>query len=238
LQIKVVLGLRSSLGVVHYLYTGTYQTLEVKGKDAASPTHIRFEQALLTFVLASEHDLSDLERLAREEITMIGSCVTLVEVLNTARKVFSKMAWSWFHEYLQARAKEQFNLDHTFFTGGVYIKSVGDGELHRFMTCHLLETFSEKLTLTLQKRESRCLNQEQPDVVWDEIENAAIQTHDCSHHHDGHQTGMCTKSDEMAFEFPDVPCEGVDDVISLENSLWDETLTQHMMIKIYVHHFP
>jgi hypothetical protein len=209
--------------LVHYLYTGTYQALGAKGEDTALPAHIRFEQALLTFVLAAGYDLSDLERLAKEQITMIGSCVAFVEVLNTARKVFSKMAWSWFHEYLQTRAKEQFNLNYTFFTSGAYIKSVGDGELHRFMTCHLLETFSEKLTLTLQRRKSRCLTQEQPDVVWDEIENAAIQTHDCSHHHDGHQTGMCTESDEMALEFPDVPCEGVDDVISLENPVWEET---------------
>jgi hypothetical protein len=51
--------------LVHYLYTGTYQTLEVKGEDAASPTHIGFEQALLTFVLASEYDLSDLESTLR-----------------------------------------------------------------------------------------------------------------------------------------------------------------------------
>jgi hypothetical protein len=31
--------------LVHYLYTGTYQALEVKREDAASPAHIRFEQA-------------------------------------------------------------------------------------------------------------------------------------------------------------------------------------------------
>jgi hypothetical protein len=49
---------------------------------------------LLAFVLTSAYDLSDLERLAREQIIIISSCVALVEVLNTARKVFLKIAWS------------------------------------------------------------------------------------------------------------------------------------------------
>jgi type IV secretory pathway VirB10-like protein len=117
------------------------------------------------------------------------------------RKEFSKVASSWFHKYLQARAKEQFDLDHTFFTSKAFIESVGKGTLHRFMTCHLLEIFSEKLTRTLQRGESRCLDKGKSDAVPDEVE----------------------ASEETSLEFPNVSCEEVDDVISLENSIRDET---------------
>jgi hypothetical protein len=209
--------------LVHYLYTGTYQTLEAKGEVAATPAHTKFKQALLTFVLASAYELQDLERLAKEQIEIYGSHMALVEVLDTVRKEFSKVASSWFHKYLQARAKEQFDLDHTFFTSKAFIESVGKGTLHRFMTCHLLEIFSEKLTRTLQRGESRCLDKGKSDAVPDEVEDAAVKTHHCTCYHGGHQTGMYTASEETSLEFPNVSCEEVDDVISLENSIRDET---------------
>jgi hypothetical protein len=75
--------------LVHYLYTGTYRALEAKGEAAASPAHIKFEQALLTFVLASAYKLQDLEILAKEQIEIYGSRMALVEVLDTARNEFN-----------------------------------------------------------------------------------------------------------------------------------------------------
>jgi hypothetical protein len=81
-----------------------------------------------------------------------------VEVLHAVKKEFSKIAWSWPHQYLQARAEEQFDLDHTLFTSKAFIESIGKGTLHRFMTCHLLEIFSEKLIHKVQRREHRGLD--------------------------------------------------------------------------------
>lgn len=209
--------------LVHYLYTGTYQTLEAKGEDTVAPAHIKFKQAFLTYVLASTYEVQDLERLAKEQIKRHGSHMALVEVLETVRKEFSKMARCWFHEYLQARAKEQFDLDFTFFTSKAFIDSVGKGTLHRFTTSHLLEIFSEKLTHTLHRRESCCLEKDKPYAVLDEVEEAAIKTHHCPCSHGGHQTGMYTGGDEMPFEFLNASCEDVDDVIPLENSVCAET---------------
>jgi hypothetical protein len=203
--------------LVHYLYTGTYQALEVKEEGAATPAHIKFKQALLTFILASTHELPDLERLAKKQIGILGSCMALVEVLNTAEKEFSKLTWSWFHEYLQDRAKEQFDLNHTFFTSRAFIESIGEGTLHKFMTCHLLKTFSEKLTNTLQRRESR-RNKEELDAVLVDVEGAPVKIDHCPWDDSEHQTA----SDDMSFDFLDVPKE-VDDAISLDNSVCDET---------------
>ncbi|KAH7093803.1 hypothetical protein FB567DRAFT_516101 [Paraphoma chrysanthemicola] len=212
--------------LVHYLYTGKYQALGAKEEGAVAPAHIEFEQALLTFILATAYDLSDLESLAKEQITKSGSCMTLAEVLNTARNEFPELAWSWFHEYLQARAKEQFDVDHTYFTRGAYINSVGVGPLHTFMACYLLETFSEKLTLTLQGRESHCLGEEIPEAVLNGVEEGAEQSHCCLHRHGGHRTGVCTGSDETSFEFLDAACdasrEDADAATSLESSAWDK----------------
>ncbi|KAK7177680.1 hypothetical protein PSPO01_16274 [Paraphaeosphaeria sporulosa] len=209
--------------LVHYLYTGTYQTLQAKGEDAVAPAHIKFKQALLTFVLASAYELPDLEKLAKEQIERHGSHMAVVDVLDTVRKEFSKMARCWFHEYMQARTKEQFDLDFTFFTSKAFINSVGEGALHKFMACHLVELFSAKLTHILQRGESRCLDKAEPDAVLDEVEEAAVKTHHCPCYHGGHRTGMCTASDETSFESLDVSCEMADDVVSLESSVWDET---------------
>ncbi|KAH4677974.1 hypothetical protein HBI68_196530 [Parastagonospora nodorum] len=173
--------------LVHYLYTGTYQALEAKGEATAPPAHLKFEQALSTFVLASTYELQTLEILAKERIKMYGNRMALVEILDTARKEFSKLAWSWFHEYLQARAEEQFDLDHTFFTSTAFVESIGEGTLYRFMMSHLLQIFSGKLTHTLQSRKSHDLGNKTPDAVLDEIEGASVNTHSC---HCRHPTGV------------------------------------------------
>jgi hypothetical protein len=208
--------------LVHYLYTGTYQTLEAEEEDAVARAYTKFKQAFLTFVLASAYELHDLERLAKEQIKRHGSQMALVEVLETVRKEFSKISRCWFHEYLQARAKEEFDLDYTFCTSKAFIKSVGEGTLHRFMTSHLLEIFSDKLTDSLQRRECCCLEEEKPYAVLDKVEEAAVKTHHYPCHYGEHQTGMNKGSDEMSFEFPNASCEDVADVISLENSVYDE----------------
>jgi hypothetical protein len=131
---------------------------------------------------------------------------------------FSKLAWSWFHEYLQARATEQFYLDHTFFTTKAFVESVGKGTLYRFITCHLLEIFSEKLTHELKSRKRYDLGKEMPDAVLDEIQDVPVNTHSCPCCHGGHPTSVYTASDEMSFKFPDASCTEVGDVMSLENS--------------------
>jgi hypothetical protein len=173
--------------LVHYLYTGTYQALEAKGKATAPPAHIKFEQALSTFVLASTYELQTLEILAKEQIKMYGSRMTLVEILDTARKEFSKLAWSWFHEYLQARAEEQFDLDYTFFTSTAFVESIGEGTLYRFMMSHLLQIFSRKLSHALQSRKSHDLGNKTPDTVLEKIEAVPVNAHSC---HCRHPTGM------------------------------------------------
>lgn len=188
--------------LVHYLYTGTYQTLETKSDDAASMTHIKFKQALLVFAIATMYELPDLEGLAKEQIRTHGSLMALDEVLDTTKKCtwFPKMAWSWFHEYLQDRVKEQFDLDYAYFTRKVYINSVGDGALHKFMTCHLLETFTEKLTHVLQKWEGHCVNEERADAVLDGVEDTAGQAQ-CFPRCDGkHPTASRIVSHKMSSE--------------------------------------
>jgi hypothetical protein len=205
--------------LVHYLYTGTYQALGAKGEDSRTSVPIKFKEALLVFSLASTYELPDLEKLAKEQIKRYGNDMALVEVLDTAREEFSKMTRGWFHEYLQFRAEEQFELDYAFFTSKAYIESVGEGTLHRFMTCHLLEIFSNKLTHTLQRRGSRRQNVEESDIVLDEVDHVAVQTHHCSCCSGRHERNMSIAGDDMSFEFPNASCGDIDDVRSLESSL-------------------
>ena len=95
--------------LTHYLYTGTYQALEANGEDATPPVHIKFKRAWLTFSLASTYELYGLERLARAQIKMFGSQMTLVEVLETVEQDFSKISWPWFHEYCNLGPKSNLN---------------------------------------------------------------------------------------------------------------------------------
>jgi hypothetical protein len=154
--------------------------------------------------------LQDLEGLAKEQIEIYGSDMALVEILDTVRKEFSRMDSSWFHEYLQSRAQEQFDLDYTLFTSKAFIESLGKDTLYRFMTSHLLEIFSEKLTHTLHERK--------PVTALDEVESTDLGTHYYPCYPGGHETDRRTSSNGMSFEFPNAPRGDVDDVITLETS--------------------
>jgi hypothetical protein len=208
--------------LVHYLYTGTYQTLEAKGEEAVVPAQTEFKQALWTFVFASAYELHDLERLAKEQIETHGSRMAFVELLDTSKQEFSKMTWCWFHDYLQARARKEFDLDYTIFTSEAFMESAGEGKLLKFMTCLLLEMFSEKLAQTMQTKESPCLDKARPRAVLNEVEKAAVNAHHYPCYQGEHQPDMCTASDETSFDSLDVSCEQADDMISLKSSEWNE----------------
>lgn len=92
----------------------------------------------------------------------------------------------------------KFSLDYKYSTRKVYMDSVGDGQLHRFMTGHLLEPFTEKLTHILQKWEGHCVNKERADAVFDGVEDTARQTHCFSRCHGRHPTGSRIESRKMS----------------------------------------
>jgi hypothetical protein len=76
--------------LVHYLYTGTYQTLEATVEGAVATAHINLKQALLTIVLASAYEIQSLERLVKEQIEIYGGRMSFVQVLDTVKEEFPK----------------------------------------------------------------------------------------------------------------------------------------------------
>lgn len=132
--------------LAHYLYTGTYHTLEANGEDATLPVHSKFKQAWLTLSLAFTYELRGLEKLAREQIELHGSQMSLAEVLKSMEQDFSGVSCSWSNEYLQSRVREQFDLDHTILTSEAFFESVGEGALHKLITRYVLQLFSAQHT--------------------------------------------------------------------------------------------
>jgi hypothetical protein len=85
-------GVSAAIGhtLVHYLYTGTYQTLEATVEGAVATAHINLKQALLTIVLASAYEIQSLERLVKEQIEIYGGRMSFVQVLDTVKEEFPK----------------------------------------------------------------------------------------------------------------------------------------------------
>jgi hypothetical protein len=85
--------------LVHFLYTGVYETL---GSGAEESWSLQLRRALRVYVAADIYVLPGLQQLATREIISNAENLDLPEVFEAVRADFEKLsAKSWFHDYLQ-----------------------------------------------------------------------------------------------------------------------------------------
>ncbi|KAL5371613.1 hypothetical protein PMIN06_012783 [Paraphaeosphaeria minitans] len=139
--------------LVHYLYTGRFQTLGLEVDGFASQAGYAFKQALLTYVTAVTYSLLGLEQLAKQHIEEHGACLEIVIIFKTIDEGFSKFGcYGWFCEYLEDRISKEFERDHTLFASDTFSDSLGKGSLNSFVMRYVAKLFSAKLTQTSQEK--------------------------------------------------------------------------------------
>ena len=77
--------------LVHYLYTGTYQTLCNKNISPGEETNIEFKQAILAYVVATDHQLHGLKQLAKRKVKQLGTEMSIYDIVNNVKESTRKM---------------------------------------------------------------------------------------------------------------------------------------------------
>lgn len=120
--------------LLHYLYTGTYQTLKPrevsvitsdkttghKGNNKACDTErlLEYKRGVRLYCVAKTYDLCQLEMLSIDQIESFDDVISIWDTLDIAEEAYRKLPdhdW-WFTMYLQQKMQAAISKDHHFLT--------------------------------------------------------------------------------------------------------------------------
>jgi hypothetical protein len=133
--------------IVHFLYTGRYETLFDEPLDAQQQAVAEFERSILVYCAASSLDLGDLKELARKKAEDLGQSLSLrdIQLLSAAVSKNIPSNDSWLDNYVLQRVAKEFAANKTIFAvegdllEGIGKTSVFDRAFVRHMASILTE---------------------------------------------------------------------------------------------------
>ena len=135
--------------IVHYLYTGSYQTLESKPSSVPEQDEFGLKQALLVYRAASSHALDDLQQLAMLRIEEHTAAMDLNRVLDITRSQFPKKSEvsGTMQEFIRKRIQKAFEEDHTVFADDAFCTGLlKEHRMNDWVMRHVIQLMSDKLT--------------------------------------------------------------------------------------------
>ncbi|KAK4183655.1 hypothetical protein QBC35DRAFT_91736 [Podospora australis] len=93
--------------LVHYLHTGTYETLKPKPVDNLTQQLVELKTSIQAYAAARAYELPDLMKLAEAKIEKFGSGIPLPALLEVARDAHPTLNDNddWFLDFLRARIR-------------------------------------------------------------------------------------------------------------------------------------
>jgi len=119
--------------LVHFLYTGTYQTLKpssVSNGDVSGDI-LEYKRSLKVYSVAKTYGLGELEHYAREKIQRYGSEMSITDVLAVAEDSDFESGeedegQTWSMKYLQEKLMAEYAKDEDIFVSEGFLKSLGN----------------------------------------------------------------------------------------------------------------
>ncbi|KAK6222524.1 hypothetical protein QIS74_04226 [Colletotrichum tabaci] len=165
--------------LVHYLYTGTWQTLHENHSQHDSETSAHFETSVHVYAAARAYSLPDLAELAKENICQSADALPALDVIVLAAGACELLPDddSWFLAFIKLRVehlfKEPASLNQSVFLGCFRVNT----PYSKILAETLVLICCENL-LSLQSAESRDLSRPEPSTV---SETDATPSTDASH---------------------------------------------------------
>jgi hypothetical protein len=140
--------------LVHYLYTGTYQTLKLEGISDLSDSETEYRRAGLVYCTARLYGLDRLAEHAMQNMELFEKDLSAFQVLDTARELYPKLPADeiWFPEHLKAKIETAFEADQTIFTQDQFLSRIGNAATFtRALVKMIAEIYNEKITIIAKK---------------------------------------------------------------------------------------
>lgn len=129
--------------LVHYLYTGTYETLRCSSSEGLRRA-IEFRRSVHVYHAARMYGIDGLVQYAKEYMRRFDDAATLFDILDVGREVFSKLPndETWFQEYIAEKMNSALEADQESFKDNLLRYGVGqDIRFDPLIVQFFLDTF-------------------------------------------------------------------------------------------------
>jgi hypothetical protein len=134
--------------LVHYLCTGTYQTLDNTDASTANNGRVEFKRAVLAYFTAMTYELHGLQQLAMENVEHWGKEMTTLDIFDLVDQEFPDFLdkTGWLNDYLKKKVKATFEDECTSFTKGAILDRIGNVELIKMLAKCIVELYTTMVT--------------------------------------------------------------------------------------------
>ncbi|KAL2175899.1 uncharacterized protein P884DRAFT_204639 [Thermothelomyces heterothallicus CBS 202.75] len=135
--------------LVHYLHTGTYESLKPKPTDAMSKQICELKTSIQTYAAARTYDLPELMRLAEAKIEKYGKGLPLPALLEAARDAYPNLTEgdAWFLNYLRSRIRPHLKDPKSLMGSNLLDQISGILSPNRVLLRTVLELFCERIVV-------------------------------------------------------------------------------------------
>ncbi|KAL2143009.1 hypothetical protein VTI28DRAFT_468 [Corynascus sepedonium] len=135
--------------LVHYLHTGTYDSLKPKGTDVMSKQICELRTSIQTYAAARKYELPGLMRLAESKIDKYGKGIPLPALLEVARDAYPTLTEgdAWFLNYLRSRIRPHLKDPKSLMGSNLLDQISGILSPNRVLLRTVLELFCEQIVV-------------------------------------------------------------------------------------------
>jgi hypothetical protein len=141
--------------LVHYLYTGTYQTLKSQG---VSCPLTEYRRGILVYCVARLYELNGLADHAIRIIGLFDKMLSIFQVLDIASNVYPKLLEdeTWLPDYLKTKIGAAFKADETIFSQERFLNHIGEATAFtKALVKIMVGIYTEKITSKAKKEGDR-----------------------------------------------------------------------------------
>ncbi|PYI24935.1 hypothetical protein BP00DRAFT_452611 [Aspergillus indologenus CBS 114.80] len=204
--------------VVHYLHTGSYQTLRPAGGSDWTKTEYR--RSVLVYGAAARYELLGLQTLARKYLQKLDTHLSIFDVLGVARTVYGGGKGStipdydpWFFEvYVRGKMADAFVEDRDLFERPRFQYLLGaETGFDRFLVQALVSIYEARIA-ELEKRAMRNGGGLQPREGYEDLRSVGVG---------GERSAVVAGLEDIAEEYPDERTVELDDLDEAEGGVYE-----------------
>ncbi|KAI9752010.1 MAG: hypothetical protein M1835_001139, partial [Candelina submexicana] len=143
--------------LVHYLYTGTYQTLKPRDVSGEVERITEYKRNVQLYCAAKTYGLGGLELLVKGNIENFEETISIFNLLDIAEEAYEKLSDDevWFTDHLAKELKVAFNTDETLFSRQCFLDRFGKVKnFDKALVKSLVEIYTDQIASMANKEES------------------------------------------------------------------------------------
>ena len=133
--------------IVHYLHTGTYQTLKLRNVSHDAKNLAKYTRDMRLYCVTKQCGLASLEELSKQYAETHSQEISFTQMLEVAEKVFKKFPDDevWFTDCLKKKMRIALEADKFVFTKDNFLDRIGKVKnLDRALVKCIAELYAEK----------------------------------------------------------------------------------------------